>query len=361
MADLAPRHQRLLALTALPTTTGKEDRVVAWVRRWAARRRLPVTEDRAGNLLIASGPEPPSTLAAAHLDHPGFVVEGVDGRIVSAGFRGWVTAPYFSQAAVEVIDAVGTPHPGRVVSGDADAPVEIALARRVPQLRPGDVGRWRFPERSLGIRRGLLHAPACDDLAGVAASLEALDRVRRVPGSGFGVLLTRGEEEGFLGAIAAATAGTIPAGARVLSIECSPTLPDAPLGAGPVVRVGDAASVFDRDLTNRVAGIARDSRLVHQRKLMAGGSCEATAFCAYGYAATGLCLALANHHNMVDLAGVTAGTARPRLAPEAVSLADFDGLVHLLAAVARRIDEESDPLRERLDRLFADRGHLLER
>lgn len=357
-AVLPAPHRRLLELTRIPTTTGKEQRVAAWVRRWAGRRRLPVSEDPAGNLLIGAGPEPPDLVVAAHLDHPGFVLDTIDGRLLSAGFRGFVAASYFPGAAVEFFDGRGTAHAGRVVSGDGDSLVEIALARRAPALAPGDVGRWRFPPAGLGIRRGRLRAHACDDLAGVAAALEAFDRVRRFEPR-FGVLLTRGEEEGFLGAIAAATGGTVLPGARILSVECSPALPEAPVGAGPVVRVGDASTVFDRDLTNRVAAVARRAEIVHQRRLMSGGSCEATAFGVYGLAATGLCLALGNHHNMVDLAGVRAGTARPRLAPEEVSLADFDGLVRLLTAVARGIDEDPEPLRERLDRLFAERGGLL--
>src|SRR5690606_8534498 len=81
-------------------------------------------------------------------------------------------------------------------------------------------------------------ATACDDLAGVAAALGALDRARNEPAlRHFAVLLTRAEELGFVGAIGAARDGTLPAGARILSIECSRSFADSPLGAGPIVRV----------------------------------------------------------------------------------------------------------------------------
>lgn len=360
---MKPAHRWLEQLTGLPTTSGREDAVVDWVERWAARRDdVRLRRDGAGNLLLTlrgrSSRAP--VIAAAHMDHPGFVVESADGRGVVAVFRGGVAHAYFAGARVECFDGSGGVHPGRVVARDERGPrVEIRLDGSAP-LRPGDIGRWRFHPRSLGIRDDRLRAHACDDLAGVAAALAALDRARRRPSaSHFGVLLTRAEEEGFIGAIAAAKLGTVPDGARVLSIETSRSFPDSPIGAGPVVRVGDASTVFDDELTNAVASVARASGLVHQRRLMAGGSCEATAFGAYGIRATGLCLPLGNYHNMVDIDGVAAGTAEPAVGPEEISLADFDGLVALLLRVAEGIDDVGGTLVERLDARYEANRSLL--
>jgi putative aminopeptidase FrvX len=204
-----------------------------------------------------------------------------------------------------------------------------------------------------------LRARACDDLAGAAAALSALDRLAAADVGNFSVLLTRAEEIGFVGAIAACELKTLPTGSRVLSIECSRQSADAPLGGGPIVRVGDGSSVFSSDLTNRVTETVRSRGIPHQRKLMAGGSCEATAFGALGYEATGLCLALDNYHNMADIDGVRAGTRRPRLAPEAISLSDFHGLVDLLSAVAVGLDSETSKLPQRLRKLYAEQRHLL--
>src|SRR5690606_8527437 len=145
--------------------------------------------------------------------------------------------------------------------------------------------------------------------------------------------------------------GTLPAGARILSIECSRSFADSPLGAGSIVRVGDASSVFDHRLTNLVSSAAKESGIAHQRKLMDGGSCEATAFVAYGYPATGLCLPLANYHNMGNLDEVEAGGGPARPAPEAVSVDDYHGLVDLLLVAARAVDGDWD-LSRRLDGLF---------
>lgn len=360
------RHRWLLDLTHIPTTSGREGRVVDWVKAWVERREdIKLVTDAAGNLLLTVKGRKAKTapvIATAHMDHPGFVVESVAGRDVTAAFRGSVMPEYFPDAAVEFFDIRDGRHAGKVVSYDSDSKkAMVQLKTPSSVLGIGSVGRWRFAPPRLGVKRGLLHAPACDDLAGVAAALTALDQARKKPElRHFGVLLTRAEEEGLLGAIAAARDGTCPDDSRILSIETSRSFPDSPIGDGPIVRVGDLSSVFDADLTNRLTQVARDNKLVHQRKLMAGGSCEATAFGAYGLSATGLCLALGNYHNQADIDGVKAGTAKALVAPEIISLDDFDGLVNLMLAAAKGIDGAGSDIRSRLDAAFDSKSHLFD-
>ena len=193
-----------------------------------------------------------------------------------------------------------------------------------------------------------------------AAALVALNRAVAAGLHHFSVLLTRAEEVGFVGAIAAAQLGTIPAEASVLSIECSPASTDAPPGGGAVVRVGDAASIFSADLTNKVSTLLRKRKMPFQRKLMAGGSCEATAFAGLGLNASGLCLPLVNHHNMIDVHGVREGRRkRAVLAPEEIDLGDYDGLVDLLVAVAEQLDRQKETLPFSLQEIFDEQRHLL--
>ena len=338
-AATRPTHQRwLVSLTDLATAPGKEFLVQTWVREWAAARGFSVTEDPAGNIFVR-----PSTrsrkrpiVAVAHMDHPAMVVTR-PGKRPEVELRGGVFPEYLASPRVQVETGAG-PRPGRLEQFDPSSNRGWLATRRGSDSRAGDIVRWAFPAAALGIRGDLLRARACDDLAGAAAALSALDRVTAAGVNHFAVLLTRAEEVGFVGAIAACELKSLPTGARVLSIECSRQSPDAPVGGGPIVRVGDASSVFTSDLTNRVAETARSAGVPYQRKLMAGGSCEATAFAALGYEATGLCLALDNYHNMVDIDAVRAGKRRARLAPETISLKDFHGLVDLLAAVAVGLD-----------------------
>lgn len=359
---MKPSHRWLLELTHLPTTSGREDRVVRWVERWARRRdEIKVGKDRAGNLLltIKGRKSRDPVIATAHMDHPGWVIEGFEGATAKARFMGGVMAQYFESAPVVFFDSDDAEHPGRVEEYENGVGT-IRLARRSDSLSVGDIGRWRFDKRTLGIKADLLRAPACDDLVGVAAALTALDKARKKPElRHYGVLLTRAEEVGLLGAIAAGELGTIPESARLLSIETSRSFPDSPIGDGPIIRVGDRSSVFDAQLTNAVTNAVRAADIPHQRKLMAGGSCEGTAFGAYGLTATGLCLALGNYHNMFDIDGVQSGEADAVLAPEEIALADYDGLVDLILCASTDIDDSGDTIRQRLAENYESQKSIL--
>lgn len=362
MADRTTQRRWLEQLTSIPTASGHEQRVMAWVERWAGRRPdLDVTRDAHGNLLLTQkrGEDVPAVIAVAHTDHPGFVATAVDGRTVAVEFRGGVRSEYFDGARIEFFDSSDGVHRGTLTEFDHSASRGTVLLDRVAPIMAGDIGRWFFGAKRKGAGQKFLLAPACDDLAGAAAALASLDRARADESlRGFGVLLTRAEEVGFVGAIGAARSATLPKKARVLSIECSRSFSDSPLGGGPIVRVGDASSVFDHDLTNRISEAAKAAGLRHQRKLMAGGSCEATAFLAYGYRATGLCLPLGNYHNMGFLDEVEQGRGMAKVLPEIVAIEDFEGLVDLLLIAAGAVDAGS-PLRQRLDDRFAATSGIL--
>jgi endoglucanase len=231
----------------------------------------------------------------------------------------------------------------------------IEVARPVP---PGAPGMWDFPDAS--IRGNRVRARGCDDMAGAAAMVCCIEEVvRRRLGAEAYFLFTRAEEVGFAGALAASRLKTIPARCCVVAVENSSELPSARIGDGPILRVGDKASVFHPAATAHCAAAAadlaaRDAEFVYQRKLMDGGTCESSAYCQFGYEATGLCLALGNYHNM-DL-------RRKRLAPEYIDLRDFGNLVKWFVELARSqrryADSEAD-LRQRLAKLDAKYRRLL--
>ena len=359
MASRATAENWLHQLTHLPTAPGLEDSVIEWVEAWVGRRSdLKLERDSGRNLIITQKGRKRTApvIAVAHMDHPAFVITELRQDEADYEFRGGVTAPYFEDATVEVVSRSGGAR-GTVVSHDEEAQTGTLRVSGRGKIDVGDIAMWRMSRRRAP--RGRFRAPACDDLAGVAAALAALDRCRRDKElRHFGVLLTRAEEVGLVGAIHAAKHRTVPENSRLLSIETSRELVNARIGDGPVIRTGDRSTVFDRELTNLISSAAEEAGLRHQRKLMDGGGCEATAFGAYGYRSTGLCLCLGNWHNRGNLTEVEQGDGVAIAKLEEISLDDFHGLIDLLVIAASAVDG-ADPVVGRLNALYEAKSHYL--
>ena len=157
----------------------------------------------------------------------------------------------------------------------------------------------------------------------------------------------------------------MPRSARLICLENSRSFPESPIDGGPILRVGDKLSVFSPGLTNRLSLLLGDyerdnPRFKAQRKLMPGGTCEASTFAAYGYEATCMCLPLGNYHNMVDIDGVLGGKRPARVGPEQISMADYHGLIELLVHFTTKLDVASrERIRERMDDRYRRFGELL--
>lgn len=358
-----------MELTAIPTAAGQEARVIEWVEQWVKKQSgIALKQDKFGNLILTqtrkSSKKP--VFITAHLDHPAFVVrKQIDDQHLEMEFRGGVNDAYFVGAKVEVFDNDDNGYIGTIQSLEAKAKpfkrVVVKLKKGVAGiLLKDDIARWKFNPPV--VKNGLLHAPACDDLAGVAAALCALDTIKKLSALGHvGVLLTRAEEIGFVGAIAAAKNKSVPKTSRLLCLETSRSFPESPIGGGPILRVGDKTSVFGPDITNAASEIMNAQKnFMWQRKLMPGGTCESTAFCEYGYLSTCLCLALGNYHNMKDIDGVLQKNKPAKVAPEVISVNDFHGLVDMLKIICRDLDKpRKSSLRKGLETRLKMYGKIL--
>ncbi len=370
---MAALPRLLREMLALPTAAFVETAISDYVRGACDRlKHVSLRRDRHGNLLVRYRHRPPRRtplVFCAHMDHPGFVALRMakPGRL-RAAFRGWVEPEYFKNQAVRFW------HEGRWVRGDIRRITRVARIYRMigRTARPEEVeievpepiaanapGMWDLPDPEL--RDGRVYARGCDDVAGCAAMLALLERLsRKSAAADVYCFFTRAEEVGFVGALAACESGTMPRRLPVISIETSKALPTAQVGAGPVLRVGDKSSVFTPELTafcDRVAAELAQRRartFAYQRRLMDGGTCEATAFHAFGYAATGICVPLGNYHNM--------NTDTRRIDSEYVSLADWERMVDWFEALTLDRDgyrTGAHPHRAGLEKRLAEWRHLL--
>jgi endoglucanase len=364
----AVRRNQLLSLARRlfnhPTAPFHEERVAQFVRDFAIARGLRVRTDKFGNLIVCyrrgRGHRPVAFVS--HMDHPGFeVTEDAAGGFVMTRFLGGVPRQYFRPGSrVRIFTADGERR-GTIWSvPDVDWKKEKLVRLRLKgSARRGDFGMWDLPAVKTDQR--LLWSRACDDLAGCLVLLGMLDDLvqSRISATVYAVF-TRAEEAGFHGAMGLVKSRFIPHSAVVVSVECSKELGYAPIGQGPIIRVGDRATTFDSRVTmfleEVAARVARaDRRFLFQRRLMDGGTCESTVFCHHGYRAGGVCLALGNYHNL--------GPGE-HIREEYVDVGDAQKAVQFFIEIARRSNDYGRAprvLKQRLEAQFErGRRHLLQ-
>jgi putative aminopeptidase FrvX len=336
----------LTEISAYPTTSFYEARVIAYILSELDRLGLPYQQDEYGNVIAEYGNPSQKALAiVSHMDHPGFeVLDATHGRLL-----GHVKKECFEKPVnVLVFHSLITHHssgiPGRITnvqgSGDEGLLFDLELESDPPE---GSFGMWDLPPFEL--RGDLAYMRAIDDVVGCAAILLALEEmiVRKSPCRCLGVF-TRAEETGFIGAATLAQEKIIPGDAIVVSLETSKALPGAEIGGGPVIRVGD----FERTFDDRAESILRAAWRVMkeenpevkvQRQLMSGGRCEAGVFMLEGYLTTAMALPLGNYHNMGE---------DMTIQPEYIHLDDLATCVELLVRAAELTETDPTPgFRER--------------
>ena len=274
-----------------PTAPFHEDAVRAEILRQLERcPHVHVDTDANGNVIAkyTRGATTPRFALVAHMDHPGYV---------GGEFLGGVPANYRD--------------------------------KKPPTRSFGAFEMWDLPDCE--VRDGLIHSRACDDLVGCAVMIATLQSLEE-SGAETSVLalFTRAEEVGFVGAIELAQSGSISRDVTIISLECSSDKGGmATIGDGAVLRVGDRTSIFDPGITATLDALAKRAEIPLQRKLMSGGTCEATAFRLYGYRCGALCVPMRNYHNCGP---------ENRIEPECVSFADVSALVRVCIALATSTD-----------------------
>lgn len=351
------RTQRALLFEILgqPTAPFCEGLVLATAAKHLRRAGVPHFQDPHGNLVVGAASRQeylqhvrtpttePLRLLVAHADHPGFHgLRWLRDDTLLVKWHGGSPTRHLRGSRVWLADNVGFAGHGEILRATilparhAIDTAELRIQKLVDKPRAAQQLFGGFAFRAPVWQSGRrLYTQAADDLVGVFAIVNTaihLHRERRRKPAPFLGLLTRGEEVGFVGAIGHLQLGWLQRARRpvvMVSLETSRTLPNAHIGKGPVVRLGDRRTVFDPACSQVLATIAE--RILpghHQRRIMDGGSCEATAAIAWGLPAMGISVPLGNYHNQ-GLEGVPGCRAPNGPAPEFVHLDDVEGLCRL--------------------------------
>lgn len=325
-------------LTSVPTAPFHEKPVAAKAGEWIARhlgRRVSVRKVRGGLIVSYRGlKDGPALVLAAHLDHPAFELVTVTEAGATATLEGRLPPHLLAGAEVEAFadGAAGNSPLARGVIGkrpkNDDGPWAIRWTAPPPRgKRPAFAILALTPFET---KDGWLSSRSVDDLLGCAVSLEAARRLAAARAkTNVTVLLNRAEEVGFVGALDMIRSGALSPDDSYLSIESSRELPGSRPGKGPTIRLGDRATAFDPNLVallDEAAAKLRKRGTKVQRLRLTGGTCEGTAYLAFGLEAAGVAVPLVNYHN---------GWGAKAVAPERVRLSDVEGAVRLLAEAGR--------------------------
>ena len=379
------RQTRLLyEILSQPTSPFREDLVAEVAIRQLLHRQIPHFVDPVGNVVIGVGsardyrallrdPDAePLRILAAHMDHPGFDgARWLDNRRLRIHWHGGSPLKHLGGANVWLATREGVFGYGQIrkpklhKSGFYLETAEIQLknpaqVRQFPAREIFGGLAFRAPVWQSGKR---LYTKAADDLVGVFAILETAFTAYGHDGKKrplFIGLLTRGEEVGFVGAIGHFELGWLAKAKRktiFVSLEASRTLPNAILGKGPIVRLGDRRTVYQADYLKVLSDVA--SRVLpgrHQQRIMDGGACEAAAATIWGLPAIGITVPLGNYHNQ-GFEGGQDCAALQGPAPEFVHIDDIQGLLLLCRALVRPGLNWPDPWQQQKLRLTKNAKH----
>ncbi len=353
--------RNLTEICDLPTAPFHEHMVIDWLGRHLDELDGVVwTRDRYGNLLVEyrRGRERERPLVlAAHLDHPGFHVLAGGTEEVKAEFLGGVREEYFPGTGVIFF-------PGKVRGevaekvADENNPHKVFRIRVEAPVATGAFAMWDLPPAAVNGDRVTLRV--ADDLAGVAAVYSVLEELasEKVEAH-LRAVFTRAEEVGFAGALAFSSDPRWQRQVLMLAVETSKELPGVAMGEGPIIRVGDRASVFHAAGTRLLDKVASelgktDPEFSHQRALMSGGTCESSAYQQFGFPSAALCVALGNYHNMGS-EGI--------ISSEIISRRDYLDLVKLFRAAVTThwtLEMVEQEFRENLEKRLKRYGPRLE-
>ena len=357
------RYTLLTRLLQQPTAPFREEHVVTAVERILTAARIPFFRDPIGNMIIGCASRAqyrrlahekstePLRVFMAHMDHPGFHgVRWMSGTRLSVKWYGGSPVSHAHGSRVWLATREGDRMEGKLARvrlvksrrAIQTAEVHVSGATREPKPKASAIyGGFGF--RAPVWRSGKkLYTKAADDLVGVFAIIDTAMWLRAnhrgAKSPPFLGILTRAEEVGFIGAIGHFELGWLSNARRpavCVSLETSRTLPGAAVGKGPVVRLGDRRTTFHPDYLAVLSDVARKTLLKrHQRRIMDGGTCEATAATVYGLPAIGISVPLGNYHNEGFEGGPDCRSPRGP-APEFVHLDDIEGMSKLCRALVR--------------------------
>ncbi len=334
MAKNIKTLEALEKVFAQPTAPFREGFVLQTLQEILREHKIPFCQDRWGNIIAGAkslseikNAKKPRLALQAHTDHPGFHwsknLSPKKSECIwygGAPFGGW------HNSRVRLYDPAKGPEyfvDGTLIESEKPESTREGVKFTVQwdeQVSPSKLSFGAFAFDGFHLKKDEIITRAADDLAGCVIALTALiDAKNDNPRNSGLAIFTRAEEVGFVGCLK-----VIPQLSKnifPITLEASRTLPLAEMAQGPVLRIGDRSNMYHSDFSIWMWRVAEEikkenKQFAYQRRLMDGGTCEASAFMVYNFKASGLAVPLKNYHNQGE-------DNKP--APEIISLKDVEG------------------------------------
>lgn len=294
----------------------------------------------------------PQLVYVVHLDHPGFHLSKVDGKII-AEMAGGLNREAIIGSQVKMCNTkTGETAHGTIIRkiGFLD---KTGHQYVVEPLDPVNLSKeFHFATLSLGeieidTKNDIIRSTVLDDYASIAMCIETLAEIaKKKIGINVGVIFHRAEEVGFIGAYTVASSDLIPKSCLTYSVETSSKFvltkevensevlkEIAKMSKGIIIRTGDKMTpAYNIDAIFLAHMTAVSTGIIAQETRMYGGSCEASLYYAMGYRVAGLCLPLKSYHN---------GLLEEETAREEISLKDFFSGTYFMTAMAEVFRDSS--------------------
>jgi len=356
----------LTSILSQPAAPYRESHVRSTISAALKKSGVAHFEDPIGNLIVGvesadayrarlqKVSSEPVRVFVAHMDHPGFHgVKWRNDRELEVKWYGGSPTRHLNGAKVWLADNEGWQGEGVLAQAKLLKSGAALDTARVKFKKPIGLGAedlfGGFKFRKPVWRQGdNLYTKAADDLVGAFAVTSLAQEIKG--SEDFIGVLTRAEEVGFIGWLGHLELGWLRSASRrivCISLETSRTLPGAIIGKGPVLRQGDRATTFDAGALQVFSRVAlKHLKGKYQRRVMDGGTCEATVAVANGFPTVGISIPLGNYHNQCFEGGPDSrGPLGP--APEFVNVKDIQGMLKLCHALLDKGLAWEDPWAER--------------
>ncbi|MBI2608663.1 MAG: hypothetical protein HYW47_03570 [Deltaproteobacteria bacterium] len=338
-------------LLSQPTAPYREYFVQKYIKSFCNKNKIDFCFDKWGNIWIGTksttfSKNEDKIVFVAHMDHPGFhITKKLKNQTWEAKWFGGGPVKKLKGAPVYLTNENGNLFKGKIINfklHKSGKKVEtLHIQSSSTENLKNYFGSYNYPGYQK--KKDLIYTKSADDLGGVLMVLSVAKLLKNKPSKkSFLGLLTRAEEVGFQGCLGSIYAHTIPKKFHFISVETSNYKAGVQFGKGPVIRLGDRASVFDTHITYFIRLVAaelqkKNKKFCYQTRMMDGGACEATAFNVHKLPSGGLCVPLGGYHNESE-SGVPC--------PEFVNIRDLKNLILLSEALVQKYSQKEKYLKK---------------